>query len=108
MKDTEKEREAETQAEGEAGSMQGTPCDKQLLRLQDNALGWRQVLNRWATQVSLNWFLRWITDIRWEYLGKLGLKWHWSTEYCLGAWEERVLEINKNIIQVIRWMEYIF
>ena len=42
MRDT--EREAETQAEGEAGSMQGA--------LQDHALSQRQTLNHGATQVS--------------------------------------------------------
>ena len=44
MIDIERKREAETQEEGEAGSMPG---------LQDRALGQRQVLNRWATQGSL-------------------------------------------------------
>ena len=43
---THREREAETQAEGEAGSMHREPD------LQDRALGQRQALNRCATQGS--------------------------------------------------------
>ena len=40
MRDTERKREAETQAEGEAGSMQ-----KPDVGLQDHTLGQRQALN---------------------------------------------------------------
>ena len=40
MRDTQKEREAETQAEREAGSMRNS-----IPGLQDHALGRRQVLN---------------------------------------------------------------
>ena len=36
---TEREREAETQAEGEAGSMQGARRGTQIPGLQDHALG---------------------------------------------------------------------
>ena len=43
--------EAETQAEGEAGSMQGARCGTGS-ELQDHDLGQRQALNRWATQAS--------------------------------------------------------
>ena len=43
MRDTEREKEAETQAEGEAGSMQGAWCrTRSRPGLQDHALGWRQ------------------------------------------------------------------
>ena len=54
MRDT--QREAETQAEGEAGPMQGARCGTQsqdsIWRLQDHALGRRQALNLWVTQGS--------------------------------------------------------
>ena len=53
---TEREREAETQAEGEAGSMQGSPTWDSIPDLQDRALGQRQALNRCATQGSLNFY----------------------------------------------------
>ena len=46
MIDIERERKAETQAEGEAGSMPGAPG------LQDSALGQGQAPNRRATQGS--------------------------------------------------------
>ena len=46
---TEREREAETQAEGEAGPMHREPIPG----LQDRALGLRQAPNRCATQGSL-------------------------------------------------------
>ena len=49
MRDT--EREAETQAEGEAGSMQGTQCGT-WPRDRDHDLNQRQMLNHWATQVA--------------------------------------------------------
>ena len=52
MRDTEKEREAETQAEGEAGSTQGPQCGTQISGPWDHTLSWRQMLNRWATQAS--------------------------------------------------------
>ena len=42
-----REREAETQAEGEAGSMQGARCGTRSRELQDRALGQRQALNRY-------------------------------------------------------------
>ena len=48
MRDTERAREVETQAEGEAGSMQGARCGTHARlkpRLQDHALGLRQALN---------------------------------------------------------------
>ena len=45
---THREREAETQAEGEAGSMHREPD----VGLRDRALGQRQALNRCATQGS--------------------------------------------------------
>ena len=44
MKDTQKE--AETQAEGEAGSLQGTPMWDLIPGLRDHALSQRQTLNR--------------------------------------------------------------
>ena len=47
---TEREREAETQAEGEAGSMHLEPTWDLIPGLQDRALGQRQVPNRCATQ----------------------------------------------------------
>ena len=47
---TEREREAETQAEGEAGSMHQKPDVGFDPGLQDRALGQRQALNRCATQ----------------------------------------------------------
>ena len=47
----EREREAETQAEGEAGSMHQEP-DVGLPGLQDRTLGQRQAPNRCATQGS--------------------------------------------------------
>ena len=43
---TEREREAETQAEGEAGSIAGIPTQDSIPGLQDHALGQRQALNR--------------------------------------------------------------
>ena len=46
-------REAETQAEGEAGSSQGAPCGT-WSQDQDHALSGRQTLNYWATQASLD------------------------------------------------------
>ena len=49
---TEREREAETQAEGEAGSMHRSPMWDSIPGLQDRALGQRQALNRCATQGS--------------------------------------------------------
>ena len=54
---TEREREAETQAEGEAGSMNQEPDVGFDPGLQDRALGQRQALNRCATQGSLILFL---------------------------------------------------
>ena len=39
------QREAETQAQGEAGSLQGSLMWVSILGLQDHALGRRQVLN---------------------------------------------------------------
>ena len=52
-KDTQREREAETQAEGEAGRLHaGSPMWDLIQGLQDHSLGQRQVLNRWATQGS--------------------------------------------------------
>ena len=51
MRDT--QREAETQAEGEAGSMLGVQCGTRSQDLQDRALGQRQAPNRCATQGSL-------------------------------------------------------
>ena len=50
---TQREREAETQAEGEAGSMHRKPDVGFDPSLQDRALGQRQALNRCATQGSL-------------------------------------------------------
>ena len=49
---TEREREAETQAEGEAGSMHQEPDVGLDPGLQDHALGQRQAPNRCATQGS--------------------------------------------------------
>ena len=49
MRDT--EREAETQAEGEAGSS-GSPMRDSIPGPQDHALSQMQTLNRGATQVS--------------------------------------------------------
>ena len=46
MRHTEREREAETQAEGEAGSMQAGSMQDSISGLQDHALGPRQALNR--------------------------------------------------------------
>ena len=54
MIDTEREREAETQAEGEAGSMRREPDVGSIPGLQDRALGQRQALNHCATQGSLS------------------------------------------------------
>ena len=48
----EREREAETQAEGEAGSITGSPMWDSIPGLQDRALGQRQAPNRCATQGS--------------------------------------------------------
>ena len=39
MRNTESEREAEAQAEGETGSMQGAGCGDSIPDLQDQALG---------------------------------------------------------------------
>ena len=50
---TQREREAETQAEGEGGSMHREPDVGLIPGLQDRALGQRQALNRCATQGSL-------------------------------------------------------
>ena len=50
---TEREREAETQAEGEAGSMHREPTWDSIPRLQDGTLGQRQAPNRCTTQGSL-------------------------------------------------------
>ena len=60
------EREAETQAEGEAGP-RGSPMRDSILGLQDHALGRRQTPNHWATQASLNFFLL-ITFCEWNSL----------------------------------------
>ena len=49
----ESEREAETQAEGEAGSMHREPMWDSIPGLQDRALGQRQAPNRCTTQGSL-------------------------------------------------------
>ena len=49
---TEREREAETQAEGEAGSMHREPMWDSIPGLQDRALGQRQAPNGCATQGS--------------------------------------------------------
>ena len=54
MRDTEREREAETQAEGEAGSLQGAWCGTRFLRTQDQDLSKSQMLNPWAIQASLS------------------------------------------------------
>ena len=59
--ETQREIEAETQAEGEAGSLQGAQHGTRLwdsiLGLRDHTLGRRPVLNCWATQVSRHpWF----------------------------------------------------
>ena len=62
----ESEREAETQAEGGAGSMPGSPTWDSIPGLQDRALGLRQAPNRCTTQGSLNLFL-----IKWNILGFL-------------------------------------
>ena len=50
MRNTECEREAETQAEGEGGSMQET---RRGTWTQDDVQSQRQMLNHWATQASL-------------------------------------------------------
>ena len=47
------EKEVETQAEGEAGSIAGSPTWNSIPGLQDHALSLRQMLNRWAIQASL-------------------------------------------------------
>ena len=52
------QREAETQAEGEAGSMQGAGCRTPIPGLQDHTQSQRQTLNHWATQVSLLSYLQ--------------------------------------------------
>ena len=58
MRDT--QREAETQAEGEAGSMHREPDVGFDPGLQDRALGQRQAPNRCATQGSLgSLFVKW-------------------------------------------------
>ena len=59
MRDT--QREAETQAAGEAGSLQGAGCRDSILGLQDYALSQRQILNCWANQASL-WLLDFILN----------------------------------------------
>ena len=46
-----RDRERQTQAEGEAGSSHWTPCGTQSQDL-DHAQSQRQMLNRWATQAS--------------------------------------------------------
>ena len=46
------QREAETQAEGEAGHA-GSLMGDWIPGLQGHALGWRQALNLWAAQGSL-------------------------------------------------------
>ena len=46
----ERERDAETQAEREAGSMHWETMWDSIPGLQDRALGQRQAPNRWATQ----------------------------------------------------------
>ena len=51
MRDT--EREAETQAEGEAGSMQGARCGTWLdPGTLESHPGLKAALNRWATQAA--------------------------------------------------------
>ena len=64
---TQREREAKTQAEGEAGSMHrepdvgfrcGIPMWDSIPGLQDRALGQRQALNRCATQGSQTFFFK--------------------------------------------------
>ena len=49
MRDTEREREAETQAEGEAGSMQGVRCGLLNPGSPGSRLGLKAALNHWAT-----------------------------------------------------------
>ena len=46
MIDRQREREAETQAEGETGSLVGSLMRDWILGLQDPTLGQRQALNR--------------------------------------------------------------
>ena len=50
-------REAETQAEGEAGSMQGAHWGELILGLWDDVLSQKQMLNHWATQASCSFLL---------------------------------------------------
>ena len=47
-----RKREAETQAEGEAGSMQRARCGTLFWGIQGHALSQKQTLNHWATQAS--------------------------------------------------------
>ena len=52
-RERERERGAETQAEGEAGSMHREPVWDLIPGLQDRTLGQRQAPNRCATQGSI-------------------------------------------------------
>ena len=51
--ETQRERDGESQAEGEAGSLQ-SPMRDSNPGPQGHALSWRQTLNRWAPQVPHN------------------------------------------------------
>ena len=73
MRDT--ERETETQAEGEAGSLQGAPCVDSIPGPRDHALIQRQTLNHCTTEAPhkpssrlafyLVWWGAWRTNQGW-------------------------------------------
>ena len=54
MRDTERKRGRDT-GRGRSRLHAGNPTWDSIPRLQDHTLGWRQVLNRWATQASHPW-----------------------------------------------------
>ena len=62
MRDTQRQR----QAEGEAGSMQGTWWGTRS-QDQDHALSQRQMLNDWATQASLCFTFKWANNLKNNY-----------------------------------------
>ena len=62
MKDTQRERGRDT-GRGRSRLHAGSPMWDSIPGLQDHTLGWRQMLNHWATQVSLILdFVQWRTD----------------------------------------------
>ena len=66
------QREAETQAEGEAGSPQGAQCGTRSQDSKIHTLSWRQMLKRWATQPSL--CLAHSAELQYENFKTLGKK----------------------------------